>query len=272
MTNATDNKAVATKYRTNYALKILGHLGHDNKLFDRTCPQCKGMYSSYQISTCPKCNGALTYITTAAGKPIAISEGTVYPSFGPKQKQRDLDATNNRKNGMEAIYRFKIFAFADDNGVLGMPKDHHNLKRGAQVEIIIINHQAIPSFFQAKEGAYKVELMLMIYEQYGDTVKIISEPQASKNTTAMQVDATGAAIPTDTAAIDAEIAAINLRIEALNKASVIAAENTTTQTAVIPDNTVVINGNANDALQAVAEMEEPPFETDIGIDPFAAAL
>ncbi|KKL56275.1 hypothetical protein LCGC14_2247000, partial [marine sediment metagenome] len=33
MTNQT---AVATKYNTTYALRIVGNLGHDNKLFDRT--------------------------------------------------------------------------------------------------------------------------------------------------------------------------------------------------------------------------------------------
>ncbi|KKL06286.1 hypothetical protein LCGC14_2597530, partial [marine sediment metagenome] len=138
MTSATDNKAVATKYNTTYALRIVGNLGHDNKLFDRTCQHCKGAYSSYIISTCPKCSAPLVYITTDAGKPMAISEGTVYLSQGPKTEERDRKAISNRKNGLTPLYRFKIFAFADDNGVLGVPKDHQNMRSGAQVEVTIV--------------------------------------------------------------------------------------------------------------------------------------
>ena len=52
MIDATNNKAVATKYNTTYALRIVGNLGHDNKLFDRTCQQCKGAYSSYIVNLC----------------------------------------------------------------------------------------------------------------------------------------------------------------------------------------------------------------------------
>ena len=42
---------VKVKRSVNYAFKIVGNLGHDNKLFDRTCSACrKGMYSSRQYS------------------------------------------------------------------------------------------------------------------------------------------------------------------------------------------------------------------------------
>jgi hypothetical protein len=265
----TTQQTVGTKFRTNYALKILGHLGHDNKLFDRTCPQCKGMYSSFETNVCGKCGSALTHITTGNGKPMAISEGTIYPSFGPKQKQRDADAINVRKNGMEPVYRFKMFSFMDDSGAMGVPKEHHNMKKGAQVEIIIINHQAIPSWFKSKDGSIKVELMLMIYDTYGDTVKVIHEPKASQNTTPTQVNASGNTVPMDTSSIDAAIAEAQRKIDALKAAAAAAAN----QSQPAPQEVIVPNSGSN-AFQAVADMDSPPWDddptvqADNEIDPF----
>ena len=277
MTSATDNKAVATKYNTTYALRIVGNLGHDNKLFDRTCQHCKGAYSSYIISTCPKCSAPLVYITTDAGKPMAISEGTIYLSQGPKTEERDRKAISNRKNGLTPLYRFKIFAFADDNGVLGVPKDHQNMRSGAQVEVTIVNHQAIPSGpFVTQKYGQTIEIMLMVYEQDGDTVKILRGAQATEATTPVQINTADATVPTNTEGINAELVLLSARIEALTEAAAAAravVQNPQAQTAV-PDNTVV----SNDAMQAVAEMEEPPFESDGDpgavsdeTDPFRAA-
>lgn len=271
----TNTQAVETKYNTNYALRIIGNLGHDNKLFDRTCPQCKGAYSSYIINTCPKCGTPLTYITTDAGKPMAISEGTIYLSQGPKTEERDRKAIANRRNGLTPLYRFKTFAFADDNGVLGVPKDHQNMKSGAKVEVTIINHQAIPSGpFVTKRYGQTIELMLMVYEQEGDTVKILHTAEADRVSTPVQVNTAGAVMPTDTTAINAEIDAINMRIEALKRAAAVTSENPQVQTNV-PNNVVV----TDDTMQVVAEMDSPPFEddgdpgavSDESLDPFQAA-
>ncbi len=284
MTNATDNKAVATKYSTTYALRIVGNLGHANKLFDRTCQHCKGAYSSYIISTCPKCSAPLVYITTDGGKPMAISEGTIYLSQGPKTEERDKKAISNRKNGLTPLYRFKMFSFADENGVLGVPKDHQNMRAGAQIEVTIINHQAIPCGpFTTKKGGQTIEMMLLVYEDNGDTVKILRGAQAVEATTPTQVNAAGTIVPTNTEAINAELAALDIRIAALTKAAEaakaaaktsqvqdtieipIVITNDTTQIVAkleIPDNT----------MQAVSEMEEPPFNPDESeADPFAAA-
>lgn len=271
MTTTADKTAVATKYDITYALKIVGNLGHDNKLFDRTCPQCKGAYSSYIVNTCPKCGHGLTYITTDSGKPMAVSEGTVYLSQGPKTEAKDRKAIANRKNGLTPLYRFKMFAFADENGVLGVPEGHQNMKSGAQVEVTIINHQAIPSGpFVTDRHGQTIEEMLLIYEKNGDTVKILREAQANKATTPVQVNAAGAVVPTSTEEIDAELTLINARIALLTQAAKAAkaAKNLQAQTTV-PDNTTM----TDNAMQAVAEMEEPPFEPDVAteIDPFVAA-
>ena len=268
MTNQT---AVATKYNTTYALRIVGNLGHDNKLFDRTCQHCKGAYSSYIINTCPKCSAPLVYITTDGGKPMAISEGTIYLSQGPKSEERDKKAITNRKNGLTPLYRFKTFAFADENGVLGVPKDHQNMKAGAQVEVTIINHQAIPCGpFITKKHGQTIEMMLLIYEDNGDTVKILRGAQAAEATTPVQVNTAGAIVPTSTKAIDAELVLLDAKIKALKAAAKVAANpQMQTATAVVPDNT----------MQAVSEMEEPPFNMEeppfdpdeTETDPFTAA-
>lgn len=267
MTNTTDNKAVATKYNTNYALRIVGNLGHDNKLFDRTCAQCKGAYSSYIVNTCPKCGHGLTYITTEDGKPMAISEGTIYLSQGPKTETRDKKAISNRKNGLTPLYRFKTFAFADDSGVLGVPKDHQNMKSGAKVEVTIINHQAIPSGpFVTKKSGQTIEMMLMVYEQEGDTVKILRAAEAAEATTPAQVNVAGTIVPANTEEITAELVLLDQKIAALKKLASTVAQNPVVTTSV-PDTTVVPNN-----VQAVAEMEEPPDEIDeTETDPFADA-
>ncbi len=204
-----------TLFPTNYKFELVGNLGHNNKLFDRTCVSCKGMYSSYEVASCPKCGQPLTFITTKEGKPMAVSEGTIYPAFGPKQKQRDTDAIKNRKNGMPAIYRFKIFSFADANGVIPNPQDHHRMKSGAMVKITIVNHQLIPSWFMGKDGNPKVELMMQVYPQYGDSVMVLRDAQAAAASTPVTVGADGQPVPVNTGTISDEIAQLEAKIAAL---------------------------------------------------------
>jgi hypothetical protein len=180
----------------NYAFKIVGYLGHDNKLFDRTCPTCqKGMYSSREVTRCPKCGGALSYLTNAEGKALAISEGTVYPAFGPKQEKRDIEAVAKRKNGMLPMYRFKMFSFMDEHGVLIPPPEHGRCRKGAKVEILTMNHQLVPSWFQTKENTVKVELLIMVYTNYGDYVKVLTAQEYASKTVSHNVYPDGTPVP-----------------------------------------------------------------------------
>ena len=145
-----DTMDIITKeYPVNYLFQMTGHLGHDNKLFDRTCPNCNGMHSSLEgLAICPKCSIPLILLTTKDGKAMAISEGTIYPSFGPNQKGKEADAVNNRKNGMEVVHRFKMFSFADEKGNISPPQNHHLMKSGAQIKIRVINHGVVHSYFE----------------------------------------------------------------------------------------------------------------------------
>jgi len=210
-----NGQAVNTEYPVNYKFWMMGHLGHDNKLFDRTCPNCKGMYSSVQYVSCPKCGAQLTYITSVSGTPMSISEGTIYPSFGPKQKKRDEESVANRKNGMPCVYRFKMFSFADDNGVLSPPTNHHLMKSGALVKVTIVNHQVIHSGFVSKDGQPRVEVMMMIYPQYGDSVEYLAAPKVNQQTTAINVDANGNPAPVNVQTLESQIDALRRELEAL---------------------------------------------------------
>lgn len=262
---ATAGPAVGQVYPTNYWFGMVGFLGHDNKLFDRTCTNCKGMYSSYQVGACPKCGQPLTFIRTTKGTAMAISEGTIYPAFGPKQKERHVQSIANRKNGMKAVYRFKVFSFADANGTLPPPENHHLMKSGSKVKIQIVNHEAIPSYFTSKEDQQpRVELMLMIYPQYGDTVEVQAAPKANP---AVTVDAAGNAVPIDTTSIQTELAEVKARINVLLQAQ-----------GMDPNQEISMKNTNDMTAESVAQDTDPPFDggttlvTDGPVDVFAKAI
>jgi hypothetical protein len=216
---------VSVKRSVNYAFKIVGYLGHDNKLFDRTCPACrKGMYSSREYSRCPKCGGALGYLTGGDGKAVAISEGTVYPAFGPEQEKSDAMAISKRKNGMQIKYRFKMFNFIDEHGVLIPPADHDRCRSGARVEIMIMRHQPVPSWFMGNDNNNPnsktkvpwVEWMLPIYTNapYNDYVKVLTAQEYASKTVSHKVylDGSPAPIEMPVTGLAADIAALEKKI------------------------------------------------------------
>lgn len=183
---------------TVFGVKIIGWLAADNRLFDRMCPSCKGLYSSFQHGTCPKCGTALGIIPGKNGRARAVSEGTLYVAWGDEQRKKNAADIQNRKNGMPIKYRFKIYSFADENGILTPPKLHGQCKRGAKVEIIYKNHEIVPSWFMTrrdKDGHQdvQVEFMFKIYEdeEHGDRLTILTPAQYSKQTVTYPVDKNG---------------------------------------------------------------------------------
>lgn len=166
--------------------KITGRLLHDNKLFDRTCVNCRGMYSSYIHKQCPKCGGPLTFITTKKGTPLAISEGTISMSLGEETRKRVND---NISHGpyVGSEYRFKILSFGDENGNLAPPPDHKNFRKGSIVEALILNHPPEYKPFNTGNGSIKIEVMLLIYTNYGDYVKILKQPEIAESTVSTPV-------------------------------------------------------------------------------------
>ena len=192
-TQTVINDGKVGNYKTiNIHLKFNAWLGHDNKYFDRTCSnrECPGMYDSRQHQVCPKCNSQLTFITTSDNRPMGVSEGTFYPVLTQKQKEKDAQRAMMRKGGTEKVYRFKMFSFGTGN-VIAPPPEHAFCKKGALVEINIINHQSDASIFIAKGNIPKVEEMYHIFENYGDSVKLLSATKADEARIEYPVDASG---------------------------------------------------------------------------------
>jgi hypothetical protein len=187
------NDGKVGNYKTiNIHLKFKAWLGHDNKYFDRTCAnrECPGMYDARQHQTCPKCGSQLTFITTSDNRPMGVSEGTFYPVLTQKQKERDSQRAMMRKGGTEKVYRFKMFSFGTGS-VLAPPPAHAFCKKGALVEINIINHQSDASIFIAKGNIPKVEEMYHIFENYGDSVTLMSATKADEARIEYPVNAEG---------------------------------------------------------------------------------
>jgi len=214
------------KVKVNFAVKMVGFLAHDNNLFDTTCPNCKGMYSSFDTSACPKCGAALVYLTTKNGHAMSISEGTIFPAIGD---QEDKDATDigKRKNGLLPRYRFKTFGFATDAGAPPLPDNHMRMKKGALVEIVMIDHQFITSWFQSKKGPM-VEMMAMVLAYKGDSANVLRDPKVvAEATVAQAVLPDGTLVPVDTtlkadgtvvAEKDAQIEALKAQIATMQGA------------------------------------------------------
>jgi len=166
------------KMHVNFAMKIRGYLGHDNYLWDMKCPQCGKMYSHFTHSTCPQCHSPLQWLTTRDGqKTMAISEGTIYPMLTDKEKER-YEKHRASTGGLRPYYRFKVFGFgASIHTPPEIPTEHENMRKGALVEIIVMNHQPILIPFQTRAGEAAVEISLSVFTEYGDSIKIISHPR-----------------------------------------------------------------------------------------------
>jgi len=196
METIINNGQEGTFQSVNISLKIKGWLGHDNKYFDRACldQQCRGMYNSAEHTACPKCGNALTFITTSKNEPMGVSEGTFYPVLSQKQKEDDLKRAMAKKGGVQKVYRFKMYSFGDGN-VLAPPPEHAFCKKGAMVEIHIVNHQSDLSMFLTKDKTAMVEEMFHIYSKYGDSVKLIQGAKVAETTITYPVNADGSPTP-----------------------------------------------------------------------------
>ena len=152
--------------------QYVGVLGHDNKLFDRTCPNCQGWYCSAVTANCPTCGAVLTFLTSKGGKRMAVSEGTFYPILG-NQQEKDKEQTLLR-GGLLPTYRFKMFSFAGPDEALVPPAAHMHCTKRAVVKITIVNHQPIYKPFKGEDGDH-VEILLPIYAGFGDKIEVIQD-------------------------------------------------------------------------------------------------
>lgn len=226
MAQANTGHKVQLQGRVNVAHLFTGWLVCDNQLFDRICPQCRLMHSSFTSSgVCLRCNTPLDFIRISDGRTMSISEGTFGVALPEKQKARDEHDIKARKGGLPIVYRFKMFEFGAPNTPPAIPALHGRCKKGALIEVRTQNHQMLPKPFKSKEG-WKVELMLQVFTKYGDKVEILADPKVADATVPHRVNADGSPAPltlgSKEAAMDEiskQIAALNAKIAALTGAA-----------------------------------------------------
>ena len=161
-------------------LQIIGNLGHDNKLFTKTCRTHGGIHEDHAV-LCPQCQAALVAITAKNGRNMMVSEGTIYPLATKKQQEREAQSISKRKNAMPITYRFVILSFGDkENNIVTPPKIHPYLTTGRQV-MIEINHAPIVSWFKANDNTIKCEVRLGIMYNENDTIKLLGKKEAARN-------------------------------------------------------------------------------------------
>lgn len=161
-------------------LQIIGNLGHDNKLFTKTCRTHGGIHEDHVV-VCPQCQVILVSITAKNGRKMMVSEGTVYPLATKSQQEREAQAISKRKNAMPVTYRFVILSFGDkENNIVTPPKIHPYLTTGRQV-MIEINHAPIVSWYKANDGTIKCEVRLGIMYNENDAIKLLGKKEAARN-------------------------------------------------------------------------------------------
>ncbi len=156
--------------------QIIGHLAHDNKLFDVQCQSCGTILNSKEVNgVCPKCGNAVSSILAGNQRAMAISEGTIYPTITDDEKKRDVENVTKRKNGMPTMYRFVIFSFANkETGALIEPPVHQYLTKGREI-MIEVNHNPIASWYKANDGSIKCELRFVIMSNEGDKLQLLGK-------------------------------------------------------------------------------------------------
>ena len=172
---------MAAPKNVQYGFAIVGWMAHNALLFDRQCPKCHKMLSSFEHRVCPKCEGDLDFIKTPKGVKMSIMECTLYPNFNDVVRQKNAEEMKARKGAVPIIYRFKAFSFADENGALAPPEDFHRLVKGTLVSVRMYNHELLATPFEKRNGGMSVELMVQVYPQFGDIVDILKDGKAAEH-------------------------------------------------------------------------------------------
>jgi len=160
-----------------FKTQIIGHLGHDNKLFDVQCKEHGVLNGKEANGVCPKCQQPVVSITTSNGRAMAISEGTIYPTRTKVEEDNLARNLERRKNAMPPMYRFVLFSFAHpETGVLTEPPVHQYLAKGREV-LIEVNSEPINSSFTGKDNVLKCETRYVIIPSAGDKIKLLGRKE-----------------------------------------------------------------------------------------------
>lgn len=200
-----------------FKTQIIGHLGHDNKLFDVQCKE-HGIFNNKAINgICPKCQQPVASITTSKGRTMAISEGTIYPTRTKTEETNLAQNLEKRKNALPPTYRFVLFSFAHpETGVLMEPPVHQYLAKGREV-LIEVNSEPVVSYFNANDGSSKCEIRYVIIPSAGDKIKLLGRKETVAQPAAQPVVQPGAQTAAQpviqpTGNVNAQIAALQKQL------------------------------------------------------------
>ena len=190
-------------------IKIIGHLAHDNKLFDVQCTKCGMMYDSKTLNSvliCQKCNSPLGAILTKTSRAMAISEGTIYPTLTETDKNQDAENVARRKNALPIMHRFVLFSFANkETGILEEPPVHQYLAKGREV-MVEINHNPVASWYKAKDDSIKLELRYVILYNKGDKIQLLGRKEVAESVTPPSQSVIGVSTVKDAAVVNTPVA------------------------------------------------------------------
>lgn len=199
--NSNNTTETLTQKSVNYLFFARGFLADDAKIYHAQCtnPNCKRWVNLYETRSCPVCGGGLDYIR--AGKdntPMCVGEITFFLAIGRDNEDRYKNGVIKKGKSLP-VHRVKMYSFADENGNLPDPHpDFHNLKKGTMIEVKCYNHPPEYTPFTAKDGTPKVEVMVHLFDGYGDELSILRGAKKAEATTAYNVTPNGDPAPVNT--------------------------------------------------------------------------
>jgi len=246
--------------------QIIGHLAHDNKLFDVQCTKCGMMYDSKTISVglvCQKCNSPLDSIRAKNDRTMAISEGTIYPTLTEADKAQDAENVAKRKNAMPITHRFVLFSFANkETGILQEPPVHQYLASGREV-MIEVGHNPIASWYKSKDQSIKLELRYTILYNKGDKIQLLGRKEVANQPAVQAVNPQNIGVMAPIPQTDPNTAATVMPKVSTEDAATIAGLKAQIAALTVKHNTV----DNQEVLVMEASGQQSLFPTDE--DPFA---
>lgn len=242
-------------FKTNYHARV-----GFTRVIDRTCPTCKGIYSSNEHSVCPKCNVALVVPmanTTKGVRPYCFTEVVIYPIMSEAYQKAYVDKVQKSK-ALGFSIRLKLWGHYDETNNIVLPDNRTKYLTPKKEILVEINNPPIYSLFTTKE--HKTVIQILHEIAHGDSIRFVG----AKDNTAVAAPAQVAPAPKPAEVKQAPVANSNTtEIMALGKTimdmtkkfeTLMAAANTATQA---PAPTMVETNEVN-----VMEMSAPDPDED----------
>jgi len=252
-------------FRTEFIAKI-----GFTRVLDRTCPNCGGLYSSYEQATCPKCNANLVmpaYNTDEGPKRYCLTELTLYPKLPERVKKLHLDRTKSAK-GLLYTIRVVLWGHYDKERNVMEPDARTRYLVPKRTIRVALYDPPVPIPFTAKDGTQKLEMHYVFSDRSGDQIEFLDDKQEATEMMKsanqdQKVANTDNKVPTK---VPTDVNNVQITPEMLTK--VMAAIQQLGSVLPAPDPSEA-KMTMTDADDYVSKNQSRPLTTDVGaIDPF----